>query len=115
MRSHRDLIAWQRAHEVALGAFRYGARHWNPSNAAAIDQLRRAALSVELNLVEGYAHGRGPRCKNHFKIALGSAAETLAAIEFLIDFDAPDSAGLSSLREHANRLWALVLRLYQRS
>jgi len=46
-------------------------RIWN-----VFDQMRRAAVSVEANVVEGYALGTVPLYRRHLRIALGSAAET---------------------------------------
>jgi len=39
------------------------------------DQLKRATLSVEANIVEGYALGTVGLCRRHLRIAFGSAAE----------------------------------------
>lgn len=39
------------------------------------EQLRRSAVSVEANIVEGYALGTGPLYRRHLRIAMGSAAE----------------------------------------
>jgi four helix bundle protein len=39
------------------------------------DQLRRAVISVEANIVEGYALGTTPLFRRHLRIAMGSAAE----------------------------------------
>jgi len=39
------------------------------------DQLRRAAVSVEANIVEGYALGTSKLFRRHLRIAMGSAAE----------------------------------------
>jgi hypothetical protein len=64
VRSYQELLAWQRAREVVLGVHRYAARGWEPNHAAILDQLRRAALSVQLNFAEGYASGRSPRCRH---------------------------------------------------
>ena len=115
MRSHREILAWQRAHAVTVGVYRYGAAHWRPSFASAVEQLRRAALSVELNIVEGYAIGRSPRCKNHFRIAFASAAETAALIELLLELDTPAREVLEVLMGLAGETRALTLRLWQRS
>lgn len=37
--------------------------------------MRRAIVSVEANIVEGYALGTVPMYRRHLRIALGSAAE----------------------------------------
>jgi len=42
---------------------------------ALFDQLKRAAISVEANIVEGYALGTPALCRRHLRIAFGSAAE----------------------------------------
>jgi four helix bundle protein len=38
-------------------------------------QLKRAAISVEANIVEGYALNTPALCRRHLRIAIGSAAE----------------------------------------
>lgn len=39
------------------------------------DQVRRAVISIETNIVEGYAIGTAPLFRRHLRIARGSAAE----------------------------------------
>lgn len=85
MRTHRDLVAWQLASRSAVAIHRYFDRAWTPQRAAIIEQVRRASLSVPLNLAEGYAQGRGARCKFHIRVAFGSAVETYALLEFLVE------------------------------
>ncbi len=111
MGHYRDLRAWKAADEVAKRVFRLADQHWSPRHACVYDQLRRAALSVALNIVEGHASGPGARCRSHFRIALGSAAEALALLEFLsdLDVDIGDSACL------ARQSKAMCFRLWERS
>jgi len=75
MHQYRTLDTWKHAHTAALAALRATSRaprdHW-----AIVDQLRRAVVSVEANIVEGYALGTGPLFRRHLRIALGSAAES---------------------------------------
>ncbi|MBA2291991.1 MAG: four helix bundle protein [Gemmatimonadales bacterium] len=85
MRSHKDLVAWQAARASALAIHRHADRHWSPQRAAAFDQIRRASLSVQLNIAEGYASGVGARCRFHLRVAHGSAVETTELLEFLED------------------------------
>lgn len=94
MNSYRSLIAWQLAHELALYFLRAGREYWTPWSAGLIDQVRRAAVSVEANIVEGYALGTVPQFRRHLRIALGSAAEVecLVTLAGEADYLPPDVA-----------------------
>jgi four helix bundle protein len=75
MNSYRTLEAWRRAHAAALLVLETTDRVNAPRTWALFDQLKRAAISVEANIVEGYALGTVPLCRRHLRIAFGSAAE----------------------------------------
>lgn len=111
MASHRRLTAWRVAHESALSIYRYVDQHWTPARAAAYDQLRRASLSVPLNIAEGCAVGRGARCRFHLRVAHGSSVETTEILRFLADLGEP----VTPLVSLADRTAALTFRLWQRS
>ncbi len=76
MRDHTSLLAWQAAHGVAVESLALCRDHWKPWASAAFGQLQRAALSVQLNIAEGYASGSSPRQQFHYGIAYSSAVET---------------------------------------
>ena len=67
--------AWQRAHDGLLLTFRKTDEAYHPRAKPLFDQLRRAMVSVEANIVEGYALGTPPLFRRHLRIATGSAAE----------------------------------------
>src|SRR6266571_4082401 len=81
MRKHKTLHVWQRGHQLALAALKATDLPAHPRCRAIFDQLRRAAVAVEANIVEGYGLGSRIQFRRHLRIALGSAAET----ECLID------------------------------
>ncbi len=81
MRKYRSLVAWQRARQLALSVLKSTDGADQPRSRAIVDQLRRAAVSVEANIVEGYALGTPAQFKRHLRIALGSAAETEILLE----------------------------------
>ncbi len=111
MRTHKGLLAWQLAHRVVLGVFRELGEQWKPATTAIFEQLRRSALSVQLNIAEGYASGPGRRCRNHFRIAYGSAVEATDILELLEEL----GTETGELLELSRRTQALTLRLYKSS
>jgi hypothetical protein len=65
MHKYRSLLAWQRAHELALRVLEATDETYHPRARAVFDQLRRAAVSVEANIVEGYALGSPAQFRRH--------------------------------------------------
>ncbi|MBX3248231.1 MAG: four helix bundle protein [Myxococcales bacterium] len=79
---------------------------------ALADQLRRAAMSVVLNLSEarGYARDDGRR-RSHFAVALGSAYETQAALRIVRDLRFVDAARADAALALVDRVCAMAYRL----
>jgi len=75
MHKYKSLAVWKRSHELLLGTLRSTDASYHPRSRALFDQIRRAAISVEANLVEGYALGTPLQFRRHLRIACGSAAE----------------------------------------
>jgi len=75
MHKYQSLVAWQRAHELLLLVLRSTDAAYHPRARPLFDQIRRAAVSVEANIVEGYALGSPLQFRKHLRIAMGSAAE----------------------------------------
>ncbi len=84
--AHENLDVYRLALEVA---------RWFPTvavprgRASLREQGCRAADSVVLNIAEGRARGGGAG-KNHFRIALGSAAEMCAVLDLVQSRDAAE-------------------------
>src|SRR5437867_7991192 len=89
MKKYRSLVAWQRAHQLAIVTFNAAAAAYHPRSRALLDQLRRAAISIEANIVEGYALSTPLQFRRHLRIALGSAAEAECLIETASEIGVP--------------------------
>ncbi|HEV8398351.1 MAG TPA: four helix bundle protein [Gemmatimonadales bacterium] len=75
MDKYRSLFAWQQAHQAAVLTLTKCDACYHPRSRALFDQLRRATISVEANIVEGYALSTPLQFRRHLRIAMGSAAE----------------------------------------
>jgi four helix bundle protein len=76
MYSYRTLVAWQHAHAIVLKTLRSIDEAYHPRSRALFEQLRRSVISVEANIVEGYALETNAYLLKHLRIAFGSAAES---------------------------------------
>ena len=79
-----------------------------PSTWALFDQLRRAAISVEANLVEGYALGTPALFRRHLRIALGSAAEVETLLDLAIEANQLNAADVRELLQDVDELVAVL-------
>ena len=75
MNKYQSLVAWKRAHALVLLGLRVTDDAYHPRARPLFDQIRRAAISVEANIVEGYALASPRQFRKHLRIAMGSAAE----------------------------------------
>ena len=67
---------------LAVGVAKWCARQALPPERKHLrDQMVRAADSVVLNIAEGSGHDPGGVRRNHYRIAMGSAAEVVAVLE----------------------------------
>lgn len=79
---YKRLIVWQKADELAYSVYLASKDFPKEEIYGITSQLRRAVLSVPINIVEGYARHSKKELKHFLNIAIGSLAET----EYLLDF-----------------------------
>ena len=75
MQDFKKLEVWQKSHALTLKV--YQLTHPFPADEkfGLTNQLRRAVVSVELNLAEGSSRGSDPDFRRFVQMALGSASE----------------------------------------
>ena len=78
MYKYRSLEAWKRAHSALILVLQATDKPNHPRTRNLFDQLRRAVISVEANVVEGYALGTPGLYLRHLRIAW--AASTWAKL-----------------------------------
>ena len=74
--SHRDLIVWQKAMELAVLIYPLTKDFPKTENYRLTYQLTRAATSVPASIAEGHARGTRKDYANFLSIAKGSLAQT---------------------------------------
>ena len=77
----RDLIVWQRAMELVTDVYRLSSRFPSNEQFGLTSQLRRAAVSIPLNIAEGSGSDSPNEFKRFLDIALKSTYETMTAVE----------------------------------
>ena len=92
-------------YQLAIAVARWAAQQTFPTHRKHLrDQLVRAADSVALNIAEGSGQSGDAR-RNHYRIAMGSAAEVAAVID-LADFtDGADR------QEELRRITAMLFKM----
>jgi four helix bundle protein len=79
---YKKLVVWRKADELAYQIY-MATKNFPKEEAYGItSQLRRAALSIPTNIVEGYGRQGKKELRQFLNIALGSLAE----VRYLLDF-----------------------------
>jgi four helix bundle protein len=82
MPNYKKLIVFQKADELAFQIYKVTKTFPKTEAYGLTSQIRRAALSIPVNIVEGYSRRSNKELKQFLNIALGSYAET----EYLLNF-----------------------------
>jgi four helix bundle protein len=77
IKSHRDLIAWQKAMELVVAVYKLSKDFPKEELYGLTSQLRRAAVSIPANIAEG----QGRRSKTEFRQFLGHARGSLLELD----------------------------------
>jgi four helix bundle protein len=81
MRDYRKLIAFQKADALVLAVYKWSDGLPADERYVLRSQIRRCAVSITANIVEGSARTGQAEYINHLNIAVGSAAE----LGYLVD------------------------------
>ncbi len=111
-RGFHQLLAWQKAHNLALAAFRLS-ESFRPRHAWLASQLARAALSIPANIAEGYNRGSLKEYIQFLTISRGSLAEVEYYLLFACDAElvnAESVEDISARLDEAGRLLLSLLR-----
>ncbi len=90
---------WQKADELVLLVYRLTLRFPKHEVYGLTSQLRRASLSVVLNIIEGYARRSDGDFKRFLDIALASLAEVEYLLELSLSIGYLDKASYNKVED----------------
>lgn len=100
MAKYKNLIVWQKANQLALEIYKLIESFPKKETFGITSQIRRAALSVPTNIVEGY----GRRTKAELSRYIDMARESLAETQYLLEF----SESLGYIETDASEIKMLI-------
>src|SRR3989344_7589840 len=83
--SFRDLKVWQKAHELVLDIYRLTKKFPQEEKYGLISQMRRAAVSIATNIVEGFRRISVKESLNFYNISNGSLEELRYETQIVFD------------------------------
>ena len=94
VKNYRDLIAWQKAMDLVAAAYVLADQLPQSETFGLAAQLKRAAVSVPVNIAEGEGRGYQPEFRRYLRIAHGSVREieTEVLIAIRLGFTSQSSA-----------------------
>ena len=111
MRKLESLDAFKCAKSAARSAYRLTLVQPLRQHYALSAQIRRSAVSIPANIVEGYVLGTRAQFVRYLRIALGSAAELSVHLELVEDMGLADSSAARAPRELSDRTVAVITGL----
>jgi four helix bundle protein len=111
MHPHERLTAWQKAHEFTLSVLRAIERRPRSAHLVVVNQLRRAAISVTCNIVEGAGRDSAEQFASFLNIALGSARECSYLICLAAELGAIPSTSRATLEARCEQVCRMIVPL----
>jgi four helix bundle protein len=104
---YKKLFVYQKSKELVLTIYRLTAKYPKSETYSLVDQMRRSAVSVPANLIEGYSKESSAEFARFLTISIGSLAELEFYIELSSDLkyiDQDDSKKIYSLIYEVKKL-----------
>jgi four helix bundle protein len=113
IRSHRDLVAWQKAVDLGLEVYRVTKPFPESERFGPVSQARRASVSVASNIAEGYGRGTTSDYVRFLRHARGSLYEIDTQMMFAVRLGFLADEAYTALLERVNecgRILAALIR-----
>ena len=109
IKTYEDLEIYKESYVLALDVYKITKKFPKDELYALTSQIRRAATSITLNIVEGYGRLSKDDFKRFLKISLGSTNETKTLLKFSKDLNYINEQEYSNIK---NRYEILSKKIY---
>ncbi len=114
MQDFRQLEVWRKSHALTLKVYELTRRFPAEEKFGLTSQLRRAAVSVELNLAEGSSRGSDPDFRRFVQMAVGSASEVECQLLLSRDPGFLTPGSHAELEPEVQQIKRMLIRLSQK-
>lgn len=104
----RKLNVWQRSIQFVSLIYKLTTKFPKEEKYGLIDQIRRAAVSICLNIAEGSGAGSDAEFTRFLRMAQRSAYEVIAALEIAINLKLADKSILDNAIMEVDQLSAMI-------
>lgn len=108
---HESLKVYQAVRELTKEIYRISMQFPVEERFNMVQQIRRAALSVKLNLAEGCTRRSIAERKRYLEISRGSVVEVDAVLETAVDLQYLSKLNLEKLGENLNKCFAMLSKM----
>ena len=114
MQNYKDLIVWQKSHQLTMDVFLIAKRFPKEEQFILTSQLKRACLSVVLNIVEGCGKYTDADIANFFQTSLGSVQETEYCVFLSKELGYIDEPQFNGLTKTTGEVKAMLITLIKK-
>ena len=108
---YRNVVAWQRAMDLATGSYLFGKSLRALKHTALASQLERSAVSVPANIAEGKGRSSSAEFARFLDVAMGSLRETETLLEIARRVRAGNGETVLSLQKAADEVGRVLFGL----
>ncbi len=111
VRSHRDLVVWQRSIQLVKEIYRVSRYFPDTERYGLVSQLTRAAISVPANIAEGNARATRRDYAQFVSIARGSLAEVETYLIIAVELGYISSDEITALNQELDEIGRMLTAL----
>ena len=111
MHKFRELKVWQRSMDLVVEIYRLTQAFPPTEQFGLVSQLRRAVVSIPLNISEGAGSGTDPEFRRFLKMALRSCYEVMTGLEISLRLGYCDDQRADTLIPEADEIAAMIVGL----